>query len=91
MWIDMGTPNFGGGIATASGLYFIGATLDRGFHAIDSQTGEELWRHELPFAGTAVPMTYRLRSDSKQFVVMAAGANPLSQMGDALVAFALPD
>ena len=91
MWIDMGTPNFGGGMATASGLYFIGATLDREFHAIDSETGEELWSHPLPFAGTAVPMSYRLRPDSKQYVVIAAGANPLSEMGDALMAFALPD
>ena len=91
MWIDMGTPNFGGGMATASGLYFIGATLDREFHAINSETGEELWSHPLPFAGTAVPMSYRLRPDSKQYVVIAAGANPLSEMGDALMAFALPD
>jgi glucose dehydrogenase len=90
MWIEMGTPNFGGGMATAGGLYFIGATLDKRFHAIDSETGQELWSHELPYAGNAVPMTYRLRPDSKQYVVIAAGANPLSEMGDALVAFALP-
>ena len=46
---------------------------------------------ELPFAGHAVPMTYRLERDGRQFVVMAAGGNPLGDMGDALIAFALPE
>ena len=40
MHIEMGTPNFGGGMASASGLYFIGATMDRNFHAFDTATGE---------------------------------------------------
>ena len=45
----------------------------------------------MPFAGHAVPMTYRLGKQGRQFVVMAAGGNPLGDMGDALIAFALPD
>lgn len=89
--LDMGVPAFGGGLATASGLYFIGASLDRGFRAFDSATGEVLWETTLPYDGVAVPMSYRLRDDSKQYVVINAGGNPLSRMGDALVAFALPD
>ena len=59
--------------------------------AFDSQTGEELWRDRMPFAGHAVPMTYRTRTDGRQFVVMAAGGNPLGAMGDALIAYALPE
>ena len=41
-----------------------------------------------------IPMTYRLRDDSKQFVVVAAGGfgkNGMTKMGDSVVAFALPD
>jgi glucose dehydrogenase len=36
-------------------------------------------------------MTYRLRQSSRQFVVVAAGGNVLSTIGDALLAFALPN
>ena len=38
-------------------------------------------------------MTYRLREDGRQYVVIAAGGHGLlaAQPGDALVAFALPD
>jgi quinoprotein glucose dehydrogenase len=86
-----GAPAFGGGISTASGVYFIGGSLDKYFRAFDVETGEELWRDRMPFAGTAVPMTYRLREDGRQFVVMAAGGNPLGDMGDVLVAYALPE
>ncbi len=88
---DYGAPAFGGGMSTASGLYFIGASVDRYFRAFDVETGEELWRDRLPFHGNAVPLTYRLRPDGRQFVVIAAGGNPLASMGDALVAYALPD
>ena len=88
---EYGAPAFGGGISTDSGLYFIGATLDKYFRAFDVETGEELWRDRLPFMGNAVPMTYRLNESGKQYVVMAAGGNPVSEMGDVLVAYALPD
>lgn len=87
---DHGAPNFGGGISTASGLYFIGATMDKYIRAIDVETGEELWRDRLPFIGAAVPMTYRLSKSGRQYIVMAAGGNPISEMGDVLVAYALP-
>jgi quinoprotein glucose dehydrogenase len=88
---DLGVPNFGGGLLTASGLYFIGATTDRYFRAFDAASGEELWRARIPFTGNATPMSFRLRPDSKQLVVIAAGGNPLTGIGDALLAYALPD
>jgi quinoprotein glucose dehydrogenase len=90
--LEWGTPNSGGSIQTASGLVFIGATMDKYFRAFDADSGEELWHFELPYAGNATPMTYRTKS-GKQFVVIAAGGHgPLGTApGDAIVAFALPD
>ncbi len=93
LWLETGTPLAGGAIVTASGLVFIGATTDHFLRAIDLASGEELWKGRLPAAGNATPMTYRLRPDSHQFVVIAAGGHGLmgGSGGDALVAFALPD
>ncbi len=86
----LGAPNLGGPVATASGLVFIAATTDRYLRAFDSETGEELWSHRLPFTGNATPMTYRLGPDGRQYVVIAAGGHVWSESGDALMAFALP-
>jgi quinoprotein glucose dehydrogenase len=41
---EVGVPNFGGPIATASGLVFIGAALDNYLRAFDAATGKDLWR-----------------------------------------------
>jgi quinoprotein glucose dehydrogenase len=90
-WRDLGAPNFGGGIVTASGLYFVGATTDRYFRAFDAKSGEEIWRTRIPYTGNASPMSFRLRPDSKQYVVLAAGGNPLTEPGDALLAYRLAD
>src|SRR5690606_3589505 len=89
LFTDTGAPNFGGGMATASGLYFIGASMDNYFRAYDTDTGRELWRTRLPFGAHAVPMTYRAAS-GEQYVVIAAGGNALSTMGAELIAFKLP-
>ena len=94
VWIfaPVGVPNIGGPITTASGLTFIGATTDRYLRAFRTETGEELWRARLPTTAHATPMTYRLREDGRQYVVVAAGGHGLipSKPGDALIAFALP-
>jgi quinoprotein glucose dehydrogenase len=89
--LEWGTPNTGGSLQTASGLVFIAATMDKYFRAFDAESGKELWRYELPFAGHATPMTYR--ANGKQYVVIAAGGHGAlgDEIGDALVAFALPD
>ena len=89
-WPNTGSENYGGPIVTASGLVFIGATIfDRKIRAFSSTTGELLWEHELPFAGTATPATYML--DGKQFLVIAScnQRNPKAPQGSAYVAFAL--
>jgi quinoprotein glucose dehydrogenase len=90
-WFELGTPNIGGPITTASGLTFIGATTDNYLRAFDSATGKELWKGRLPAGPQATPMTYRLEKDGKQFVVIAAGGHRVlgSTPGDYLVAFSL--
>ena len=59
---DWGSVNIGGATATAGGVVFIGAALDRRLHAYDIETGRELWQGELPAGAKATPMTYRLGS-----------------------------
>jgi quinoprotein glucose dehydrogenase len=83
-----GSPHLGGPIATASGLVFIGATLDRAIRAFDVETGRELWKADLPAGARATPMTYE--AGGRQFVVIAAGGGGPFGAGDAIIAFALP-
>ena len=89
--VDIGTPNNGGGVVTASGLFFIGAATDDLFRAVDTQTGEELWQVELPAGGQATPMTYE--AGGKQIVVINAGGHDFMEtpIGDYFIAYALPD
>ena len=87
---NTGTQLFGGGIVTAGGLVFIGASQDEKFRAFDKKTGKVLWEYQLPFGGYATPATYEV--DGKQFVVIAAGGGgrQLTKAGDYYIAFALP-
>jgi len=86
-----GAPNIGGTIATASGLLFIGATIDDRFRAFDSRSGALLWETVLDASAHATPMTFMGR-DGRQYVVVAAGGDGLLQsaVGSKIVAFALP-
>jgi quinoprotein glucose dehydrogenase len=86
----MGSPNLGGSIVTAGGVVFIGATTDKFIRGFDVETGEEIWRARLPYTANSTPVTYRLRPDGKQYLVVAAGGHGWSESGDAVVAFALP-
>ena len=91
--IKWGTPTLGGPLTTASGLTFIGATLDSTFRAFDTETGRELWQARLPAPAPATPVTYRARQGGRQYIVISAGghgkaSNP--KLSDAVVAFALP-
>jgi quinoprotein glucose dehydrogenase len=85
-----GIPSFGGPISTASGLVFIGATLDNYLRAFDGASGKELWKGRLPAGGQATPMTYVWKG--RQYVVIAAGghAKTDTRRGDEVIAFALP-
>jgi quinoprotein glucose dehydrogenase len=89
--LRMGVPNLGGPALTSSGLVFIGAAMDDYLRAFDLESGEELWRGRLPAGGQATPMLYRI--GSRPYVVIAAGGHARmgSRLGDALVAFSLPE
>ena len=85
----LGAENYGGPVATAGGLLFLGATPDSRFRAFDQETGAVLWEAELPAAGFATPATYEV--GGRQFVVIAAGGGKLEQpSGSSYIAFALP-
>jgi len=91
--IAWGTPTLGGALTTASGLTFIGATMDSTFRAFDTETGRELWHTGMPASAVATPMTYRARVGGRQYVVVAAGGHGKVKgikLGDYVVAFALP-
>lgn len=87
-----GTPNLGGGINTAGGLIFIGATVDSKFRAFDSKTGKELWSVSIDAPAHSIPATY-LGKDGRQYVVVsAAGGGFLRDpVADVVIAFALPE
>jgi quinoprotein glucose dehydrogenase len=91
--VKWGTPNLGGPIVTEGGLIFIGAAMDNFLRAFDVETGKELWKGRLPAGGQATPMTYRATENGRQFVVIAAGGHGRlgTDIGDSVVAFALPD
>ena len=87
---NSGVPNFGGPMATASGLIFIGAAMDDYLRAFDGASGRQLWRARLPAGGQATPMTYVWKG--RQYVVIAAGGHSKTdtKRGDEVIAFALP-
>jgi quinoprotein glucose dehydrogenase len=97
---NVGSPGYGGPIATAGGLVFIGATGDSTFRAFDSATGEQVWAFELPYNITAVPISYE-GSDGRQYVAVtsarAAGGGGGGGRGggaprnEGLFVFALPE
>ncbi len=86
-----GSPSIGGPIITGGGLIFIAATMDDKFRALDLTTGDELWQTNLPHQGTSVPMTYM--NDGRQYIVIATGGTSRisDNLGDALIAYALPN
>ncbi len=87
--LNLGMPNLGGPVITASGLVFIAASLDDRMRAFDVNTGKVLWQAKLPAGGQATPMTYSI--SGRQYVVIAAGGyKDASARGDYVIAYALP-
>ena len=87
--LEVGTPTYGGPIATSGDVIFIASTMDYYLRALSTETGAELWRGRLPTSGNATPMTYLWQG--RQYVVIYAGGS--SRLGtpidDKLIAFAL--
>jgi quinoprotein glucose dehydrogenase len=85
-----GSVTVGAPAITASGLIFIGASMDSRVRAIDLKTGDVLWTHLVPAPAAAMPAIYQYKG--KQYVVFAAGGNSMlaPKVSDEVVAFALP-
>jgi quinoprotein glucose dehydrogenase len=85
----LGTQLFGGAVATAGDLIFIGASQDEKFRAINAANGETLWEYQLPAGGYATPSVYEV--DGRQYVVIAAGGGGFqaTKPGDYYMAFSL--
>jgi len=86
----IGTPVFGGTMATAGGLVFAGASQDHAFRAWDSETGKILFEVDLPGSSATRPMTF-MGKDGRQYVVVASDAPRTNgQQNGMITAFALP-
>ncbi|CAM4131172.1 membrane-bound PQQ-dependent dehydrogenase, glucose/quinate/shikimate family [Paracoccus yeei] len=87
--LDIGTPNNGGSVVTASGLVFVAAATDDLIRAIDIRSGKVLWQDVLPAGGQAGPMVYE--AGGRQFLVINAGGHDFMEtpIGDYFVAYAL--
>ena len=88
--LEVGTPTYGGPIATSGDVIFIASTMDYYLRALSTETGEELWRGRLPTSANSTPMTYLW--EGRQYVVTYAGGSSRLQtpLDDKLIAFALP-
>lgn len=84
-------PTYAGSSATAGGLVFYAATQDYYLRAYDAETGNEVWKYPLPVGASATPMSYISPVDHRQYVVVSVGGAAHSKdVGDYVMAFALP-
>jgi quinoprotein glucose dehydrogenase len=85
-----GSITIGGPVVTASGLIFLGASMDSRVRALDLGTGKVLWKGLVGAPAVALPAVYEYKG--KQYVVFAAGGNSIltPRVSDELVAFSLP-
>jgi quinoprotein glucose dehydrogenase len=90
--IDSVQAAFGPALATASGLVFHGGTTETVLRVHDAEDGRLVATFALPAGLHAGPITYKLRPDGKQFLVVAPGGHIGlgSPLGDHVVAYALP-
>jgi quinoprotein glucose dehydrogenase len=90
---DPGGNSYGPALATASGLVFHAGTERPVLRVHDTETGERIATFELPAGLHAGPISYRLRTDGEQFLVIAPGGHVGlgSPLGDHVIAYTLPD
>lgn len=89
--LPIGMPTLGGPTATASGLVFYAGTQDNDLRALDAKTGREIWKARLPVGATASPLIYQSPKTGKEYVVISAGGAAHSpDVGDYIIAYALP-
>jgi quinoprotein glucose dehydrogenase len=84
--------SYGPLLVTGGGLVFHAGSRDLHLRAHDAASGAVLATFELPAGLHAGPVTYKLRPDGKQFVVIAPGGHIGlgSKLGDYVIAYTLP-
>jgi len=89
---DPGRGGFGPALVTASGLVFHGGTKRPVLRVHDADTGERIATFDLRAGLHAGPITYKLRPEGRQFLVVAPGGHigMGSTLGDYVIAYALP-
>ncbi len=90
---EIGLSGYGPALSTASGLVFHGGTRVSALRVHDADTGRLITTFALPAGLHAGPITYKLRPDGKQFVVIAPGGHIGigSKQGGYVIAYTLPD
>lgn len=85
-----GSITIGGPVITASGLVFLGASMDSRVRALDVKTGEVLWKHLVAAPAVSLPAIYKYKG--RQYVTFAVGGNSIltPRVADEVVAFSLP-
>lgn len=85
-----GSPTIGGPVLTQSGLIFIGGSMDARVRALDAKTGQVLWKAQVDAPAVSIPAVFDYKG--REYVLFTAGGNSIikPQVGDQLVAFALP-
>ena len=90
---DPGLPGYGPPLATAGGLVFHAGTRDPLLRVHETATGKLVASFTLPAGLHAGAISYRLRPDGPQLLVIAPGGHIGigSPLGDHVIAYALPD
>lgn len=88
----IGLPPLGGPMVTGGGIAWYAGTQDFYLRAFDVETGKLLWKGRLPSGSQGTPMSYKGPDGRQYIVISASGARyNFANMGDYVVAFALPD
>lgn len=85
-----GSPTIGAPAITASGVIFIGASMDQKVRAIDLHSGKVLWSSKVMAPDVSTPAIYQYKG--REYVAFAAGGNSILKktVGDQLAVYALP-
>ncbi|MFC4254767.1 membrane-bound PQQ-dependent dehydrogenase, glucose/quinate/shikimate family [Altererythrobacter xixiisoli] len=89
--LPIGMPTVGGALTTASGLTFYSGTQDFALRALDTTSGREIWKADLPVGAQMTPMSYIAPNGKQYIVVSAGGARESPIRGSKVIAYALPD
>jgi quinoprotein glucose dehydrogenase len=90
---DPGSSGYGPALVTASGLVFHGGTHRSVLRVHDIANGARIATFPLPAGLHAGPISYKLRPEGKQYLVVAPGGHVGigSELGDSVIAYTLPD